>query len=46
MKAAWDTVISIRFRDIEVVEKLRADPEFIQRFMPDHFNFADMTVSK
>lgn len=42
----YDTVISITLPDIECLERMRQDPEFLGRFIPDHFNFADMRQSR
>lgn len=32
--------------NIECIEKMRQDPDFLYKFIPDHFNFADMTQSR
>ncbi|TID07354.1 putative decarboxylase tpcK [Colletotrichum higginsianum] len=42
----YDTVISIIVPDIGCIEKMRKDPDFLDKFIPDHFNFADMNRSR
>lgn len=42
----YDTVISMILPNIECIEKMRQDPDFLYKFIPDHFNFADMTQSR
>ncbi|KAK7701562.1 hypothetical protein SLS64_010309 [Diaporthe eres] len=42
----YDTVISMIVPNIECIEKMRQDPDFLYKFIPDHFNFADMTQSR
>lgn len=42
----YDSVISIIVPDVECIEKMREDPEFMSKFIPDHFNFADMSRSR
>ncbi|QBZ62890.1 hypothetical protein PoMZ_11779 [Pyricularia oryzae] len=42
----YDSVISIIVPDVECIEKMREDPEFTSKFIPDHFNFADMSRSR
>ncbi|KAG8160847.1 hypothetical protein KVR01_009111 [Diaporthe batatas] len=42
----YDTVISMITPNIECIEKMRQDPDFLVKFIPDHFNFADMTQSR
>ncbi|KAJ0344273.1 hypothetical protein COL154_010351 [Colletotrichum chrysophilum] len=42
----YDSVISMIVPNIECIEKMREDPDFMQKFIPDHFNFADMSRSR
>ncbi|KAI3553818.1 hypothetical protein CABS03_09433 [Colletotrichum abscissum] len=42
----YDSVISIIVPNIGCIEKMRDDPDFLGKFIPDHFNFADMSRSR
>ncbi|TEA13305.1 Dehydratase aurZ [Colletotrichum sidae] len=42
----YDSVISMIVPDIECIEKMREDADFMNKFIPDHFNFADMSRSR
>lgn len=42
----YDSVISIIVPDVGCIEKMRQDPDFLNKFIPDHFNFADMSRSR
>ncbi|KAF3799963.1 Gibberellin cluster GA4 desaturase [Colletotrichum gloeosporioides] len=42
----YDSVISMIVPNIECIEKMREDPDFMKKFIPDHFNFADMSRSR
>lgn len=42
----YDSVISIIVPDVECIEKMREDPDFMNKFIPDHFQFAEMSRSR
>ena len=43
---AYDTVFEMIVKDIESIQTMQKDEEFLRTTIPDHFNFADMTRSK
>jgi len=42
----FDTIISIVVPGIEWIDKMRNDPVFLEKYMPDHYNFADMSCTR
>ena len=42
----YDTMISIVAPSVENIKEMQKDPDFLGRFVPDHFNFADMGAGK
>lgn len=41
-----DCEVQIVFRDVEDYERLKEDPEYTQKVLPDHVNFADLKKTK
>ena len=44
--ADYDSFVTAVFRDIEDFVRMKADPLYIEKVMPDHENFADTTRSR
>ncbi|KAI9762129.1 MAG: hypothetical protein M4579_000609 [Chaenotheca gracillima] len=44
--AEYDSIVEIVFRDVEDFVKMKADPEYKTKVMPDHENFANTKTSK
>ncbi|KAF4434830.1 conidial pigment polyketide synthase alb1 [Fusarium austroafricanum] len=42
----YDTIISMIAPDVRCIEMMREDPDFLGKFIPDHFKFADMSRSR
>jgi hypothetical protein len=42
----FDTIVSIVVPGIECIDKMRNDPIFLEKYMPDHYNFADMSRTR
>lgn len=44
--ADFDCLVNIVFRDIEDFVRMKEDPYYIEKVMPDHENFADTKRSR
>lgn len=44
--ADYDCIVTAVFPDVQNFVRMKADPFFIQRVMPDHENFADTKRSR
>ena len=44
--ADYDCIIQVVFRDIKDFVRMKADPFFLEKVMPDHENFADTKRSR
>ncbi|KAK4617974.1 Dehydratase CTB10 [Fulvia fulva] len=42
----YDTVVSIVVPNVDCINRMRSDPDFLSKYMPDHDNFADMSRSR
>lgn len=42
----YDCVLEMIVKDIDTVQRMQKDEEFVQKCLPDHGNFADMSRCK
>lgn len=42
----YDTVVSIVVPNVDCINRMRSDPDFLSKYMPDHDNFADLSRSR